>query len=91
MKLAIKSNFFERGGLYFLQMPGTTMGTSAAYMLTAIYFVFKEMVSTISNYGNNLLLLLRFIDDIIRIWGGCPTGLTLDGSRKEVNNFGTLG
>ena len=74
MKLVIKSNIFKWGDLYFLQMLGTTMGTSAAYILATLYFVVNEMVSIISNYGNNILLLLRIIDVMIRIWGGCPTG-----------------
>ena len=75
MKLVIKSNIFKWGDLYFLQVLGTTMGTSAVYMLATMYFIVNEMVSIISNYGNNILLLLRFIDDMNRIWGGCPVGL----------------
>ena len=43
MALVIQNNIFEYGDLYFLQLLGTSMGTSAACMWATIYFCVHEL------------------------------------------------
>ena len=42
MELVMKSNLFQFGDMYFLQLLGTAMGTSAACMWATIYFGVHE-------------------------------------------------
>jgi len=67
MKLVMKNNIFEWGDLYFLQLLGTAMGTSAACMWATIYFAVHEMGKLQPTYGRHLLPFKRFIDDIFGI------------------------
>ena len=64
MALVMRNNIFEWGDLYFLQLLGTPMGTSATCMWATIYFAIHEMGFIIPKYANNLLLFCRFINDI---------------------------
>ena len=68
MELVMKNNIFEWGDLYFLQLLGTAMGTSAACMWATIYFAVHENGKLIPTYESNLLLFVRYIDDIFGIW-----------------------
>ena len=38
----------------------------------------------IPRHNNNLLLLLRFIDYIVRVWIGCPYGPAWDSFKKDL-------
>ena len=67
MALVMQNNIFEYGDLYFLQLLGTAMGTSAACMWATIYFSVHENSTLLPKYSNNLLLYCRFIDDIFGI------------------------
>ena len=88
MILVMKNNIFEWGDLYFLQLLGTAMGTSAACMWATIYYAIHEMGVLIPTYVNNLSLFLRFIDDIIGIWTG--TEAEWIAFKNDANNFGIL-
>jgi len=70
MALVMRNNIFEWGDMYFLQLLGTAMGTSAACMWATIYFGVHESNKLIPTYQNQLSLLRRFIDDMIGIWVG---------------------
>jgi hypothetical protein len=67
MVLVMKNNIFEWGDLYFLQLLGTAMGTSAACMWATIYFAVHEMGTLHPTNGHKMLLFKRFIDDIFGI------------------------
>ena len=56
MELVMRNNIFEWGNLYFLQLLGTAMGTSAACMWATIYFAIREMGTLIPTYECQLLL-----------------------------------
>ena len=91
MVLVMTSNLFEWGDLYFLQLLGTAMGTSAACMWATIYFAVHENGTLLENFQLNLLLFRRFIDDIFGIW--IPLGddtTTWKAFKDDTNNFGIL-
>ena len=68
MKIIMRNNIFEWGNLYFLQLLGTAMGTSAAVMWATLYYGYHEVHTLIPKYGQYLLYFKRFIDDIKGIW-----------------------
>ena len=85
----MKNHNFEFGDLYFLQLLGTWMGTSAAVMWATLYYTYHEVHTIISNHCHNLLYFICYIDDIFGIWTG---NLTTDWAAfsKDINNFGIL-
>ena len=88
MTTIMSNNLFEWGDMYFLQLIGTAMGTSAAVMWATLYFAYHKEHTLIPEHGHKMLYFRRFIDDIFAIWIG---NLTTDWSSfcKDVNNFGT--
>ena len=84
----MENNIFSFGDLYFLQLLGTAMGTSAACMWATIYYAIHEMDTLLPTHGPRLLLLCRFIDDMIGIWTG--TSAQWEVFKKDVNDFGLL-
>jgi hypothetical protein len=54
MKWIMRNNIFEFGDLYFLQLIGTAMGTSAAVMWATLYFAYREVHTLIPKYGHLL-------------------------------------
>ena len=64
------------------------MGTSAACMWATIYYGIHENNSLLPTHNNNLLLLRRFIDDMIGIWVGTEQDWL--SFKNDVNNFGIL-
>ena len=75
--------------MYFLQLVGTAMGTSAAVMWATLYYGYHEVHTLIPRHGNKMLYFRRFIDDIFAIWIG---NLTTDWESfcADVNDFGIL-
>ncbi|KAL7525875.1 hypothetical protein ACHAWF_001543, partial [Thalassiosira exigua] len=63
----VMKNIFEWGDMYFWQLLGTAMGTSAACIWATICYTVHEM-GLIPKYWSNLLLFLRFIEDMFGIW-----------------------
>ena len=88
MELVMRNNIFVFGDLYFLQLLGTAMGTSAACMWATIYFAVHEASTLIPKYGQKLLLFRRFIDDMFGIWIGDDQTWTQ--FKEDTNNFGIL-
>jgi hypothetical protein len=89
MVTIMRNNIFKFGDLYFLQLLGTAMGTSAAVMWATIYYAYHEIHTLLPKHGANLLYYKRFIDDVFCIWTG---NLTTDWTafKADVNNFGIL-
>ena len=76
--------------MYFLQLLGTAMGTSAACMWATIYFATHEINTLIPRYTNNLLIFRRFIDDIFGIWIDDGTANAWEQFQQDTNDFGIL-
>ena len=70
MALVMRNNLFEWGDLYFLQLVGTAMGTSAAVMWATLYYRYHEVHTILPKQSANLLYFKRFIHDIFGIWIG---------------------
>ncbi|KAJ1155024.1 hypothetical protein NDU88_007760 [Pleurodeles waltl] len=71
--LALTRNFLEFDKNFFLQIQGTSMGSTFAPSLACLYVDHfeKEMVLTKENpYVNHIRLWKRYIDDILIIWKG---------------------
>ncbi|EJK68823.1 hypothetical protein THAOC_09967 [Thalassiosira oceanica] len=88
MGLVMRNNIFEWGDTYFRQLLGTAMGTSAACMWATIYYGVHESTTLIPTHGDNLLIFLRFIDDIFGIWTG--NAAAWESFKRDVNKFGIL-
>ena len=86
----MRNNIFEWGDMYFLQLLGTAMGTSAACMWATIYFAVHETQTLIPTYSTNLLVYLRFIDDIFGIWIPSANRRAWQKFQEDTNNFGIL-
>ena len=84
------NNLFEFGDMYFLQLLGTAMGTSAACMWATIYFAVHESGTLLPQYHDNLLLFCRFIDDMIGIWIPSSNTTAWEDFKSTTNNFGIL-
>lgn len=89
MEVIMRNNIFEWGDLYFLQLLGTAMGTSAAVMWATLYYGYHEVHTLIPRYNNNLFYFRRFIDDIFLIWLRDGTDAWANFC-SDVNNFGIL-
>jgi len=90
MILVMRSNLFEYGDLYFLQLLGTAMGTSAACMWATIYYAVHEIGVLIPKYKPNLLLFKRFIDNMFGIWIDDGTIDAWEHFKADTDNFGSL-
>ena len=90
MALVMQNNVFEWGDLYFLQLLGTAMGTSAACMWATIYYAVHENNTLLPRFSDQLLVYCRFIDDIFGIWIGNPNGLAWNQFKDYCNDYGLL-
>ena len=89
MEIIMKNHLFEWGALYFLQLLGTAMGTSAAVMWATLYYWYHEKTCLLPKYGNYLRYYKRFIDDMFGIWRW-DGELAWNEFCKDVDNFGIL-
>ena len=66
LRLLMTSNVFQFGYTYWLQKVGTAMGVPPAPPWATIFLgIHKEIVLT--QFGDNLQLYCRFIDDVLGI------------------------
>ena len=70
MVTIMKNYIFEFGDLFFLQLLGTAMGTSAAVMWATLYYAYHEVHTILPKYDHLLLYFKRYIGDIFGIWLG---------------------
>jgi len=88
MKLVMENNIFEFGDMYFHQLTGTAMGTSAAVMWATIYFAVHEEF-LLNKYRDELhLCYARFVDDMFGVWTG--THARWLEFKDDTDNFGLL-
>ena len=88
MKIVMRNNIFEWGDIYFRQLLGTAMGTSAACMWATAYYGVHESNNLLPAYSAHLILYVRFIDDIFGIWNG--TDKAWQAFKRDINDFGIL-
>ena len=68
LRLIMTKNVFQFGNTWWLQLIGTAMGTPCACAYATIFFAYHERTFLQEKYQDNLLLYIRFIDDILIIW-----------------------
>ncbi len=69
------NNVFEFRDLYFKQKQGTAMGTPVACIYATIYYGYYKKNFLLPKYGDNIMIMKRFIDDMFVVWTGTPTRL----------------
>ena len=89
MVIIMKNHIFEWGELYFLQLIGTAMGTSAAVMWATLYYYYHEKTVLFPKYGTQLRYYRHFIDDMFGIWRW-DGNLAWNEFCKDVDDFGIL-
>ena len=67
LSLTMKNNIFRFGDTTWLQLTGTAMGTPPAPAYATLYYAIHED-NILREFGSNLSLYRRFIDDIIGLW-----------------------
>lgn len=90
LKLVMRNNIFRFGDCWFKQRTGTAMGTPPAPPWATIFFGFHEK-DVLAEYGDQLLLYRRFIDDVLGIWLCHPDPVEdarlWSGFQEMINNF----
>ena len=66
-------NTFEFGNTYWKQVDGTAMGTPCACNYATIVFAYYERTQILPTFKKNLLLYVRYIDDIFTVWKDFPS------------------
>ena len=69
----MRKNVFKFGETWWLQNTGTAMGTPCVCAYATIFFAYYERTSILPKYKENIVLYLRYIDDILLIWKDLPT------------------
>jgi hypothetical protein len=67
LRLIMTNNVFRFGDTHWLKLSGTSMGTPPAPPYATLFFAIYED-TILKEFGNNLLLYCRFIDDVFGIW-----------------------
>jgi hypothetical protein len=71
LRLIMTHNVFRFGNTHWLQISGTAMGTPPAPPYATLFYAIHED-NIIREFGDNLLLYRRFIDDVFGIWRYTP-------------------
>lgn len=82
-EMALKMNFFQYGGSYYIQSQGTAMGAAFAPNYANLFMGYWEQ-KCIDNPATNtfhskISLYRRYIDDIFMIWNGSEDEFTSRG------------
>jgi len=67
LRLIMTNNIFTFGDTCWKQISGTAMGTPPAPPYATLYYAIHEEL-LLEEFGDNLLLYKRFIDDVLGIW-----------------------
>ena len=68
LSLVMTMNIFKFGDTWWKQIIGTAMGTSCACVYATIFFAYYERTSLLPVFEDNLVLYVRYIDDIFLVW-----------------------
>ena len=66
--LVMTNNVFKFGETFWLQLIGTAMGRPCACAYATIFFAYFERIHLFPRFKDNLILYVRFIDDILVVW-----------------------
>ena len=61
-------NIFKFVDTWWKQIIGTAMGTSCACVYATIFFAYYERTSLLPMFKDNLVVYVRYIDDIFLVW-----------------------
>uniref|UniRef100_A0A803JBV1 Reverse transcriptase domain-containing protein n=1 Tax=Xenopus tropicalis TaxID=8364 RepID=A0A803JBV1_XENTR len=75
LHLVLTCNYFRFEQTFYLQKTGTAMGSNVAPSYANLYMDAFECNYILPKYTDNLLLYLRYIDDIFIIWRGDHIGV----------------
>ena len=93
MTLVMTNNIFECGDMYFFQLLGTAIDTSAVCMWVTIYSAVHKNTALIITFQNNLLIYKRSIVNICNIWIPVHVPYTqqdFDMVKSAIQNVGSL-
>jgi hypothetical protein len=68
LQIVMNNNVFQFDNMYWLQISGTSMGTSCASSYATLYWAYFERKFIFPKWSHSLIFLRRFIDDKIGIW-----------------------
>ena len=68
LNIVMSNNIFQFGDTYWLQLVGAAMGTSCACLYATLVYAVHEQMVLLTTFKDNLLIYVRFIDDIFGIW-----------------------
>lgn len=68
LEIVMTNNYFTFGSSKWKQLLGLAMGTPVAPVLATLYLGYYEETRIISQFRNNLLLYVRYLDDLFIIW-----------------------
>ena len=72
LHLVVSRNAFQFGNTWRKQEVGTAMETLCACAYATIFFAFFEHTNIVPRFKDNLLIYVRFIDNIFLVWGDNP-------------------
>jgi hypothetical protein len=72
LRLIMTNNVFRFGDTHWLQLSGTAMGTPPAPPYATLFFAIHEE-AILKEFGDNLLVYRRYIDDIFGVWLDTPS------------------
>ena len=74
LEIVMRKNIFRFGDLYLTQIMGTAMGIPCAPSWATLFQGIEERDTILPNFTQQLLIFLRYIDDVIGIWIPNPSG-----------------
>jgi hypothetical protein len=89
LRTVMTENIFQFGDTFWLQIDGTAIGTSCACLFATMYMALCERATLLRKYKDNLILLKRFIDDMLGVWKYTDEQSWLN-FQADMNAFGPL-
>jgi hypothetical protein len=85
LRIVMTSNVFQFDNTYWLQICGTSMGTSCTCSYATLYWAYMEQKFIIPKWNEQLYFLRRFIDDKFGIWIGSKEEFEI--FKQELNSY----
>jgi hypothetical protein len=88
LRIVMTNNVFQFDNTFWLQICGTSMGTSCACSYATLYWAYIERKHILPKWSNSLFFLRRFIDDKFGIWSGSEEEFKL--FLQDLNSYSQL-
>ncbi|CAH2311540.1 Hypothetical predicted protein [Pelobates cultripes] len=85
LSLILYNNHFRFEDQWYLQVAGTSMGSSMAPMYANVFMYIYETQHILTPYRENIISFYRYIDDLLILWRG-----TLTEAHEMVNELKVL-